>query len=1329
MPAHNRLSLQNPLLFVLCLISLPLGARADEAADGTCSALATQNTFTPNTALQGLSPRPLAFVSSSPLLCFADTNDYCDLLNQEHPESDSACPRNFTMLGVAVFGGLRTPLAGSYGLSPTPQIAWDYDYSNSLWVLDLNARRWLPVRANGPSLDNTWPSPRAAATSVAFHLKLIGNCRFAHILFGGRNQTTIFDETWLVPLARFSSLNNTEAAATLLPLSPSPSARFGHVSVRPDQSTTWYIYGGFSATLDSLADVWALTMQEYPGEHLVFTWTELQLTTSTQPSARGFAYLTQLDVSKFIMAGGWTQATSTQNPSQETWSLTIINTTHGSWSLLDVPLPIALAGGSSVSLSYKTPNNTSLFIPVLMWGSSDTYSFTFNTQNNDASSVPSYFWDPFLNTWRALNSNDIGNIFIPQGLVGTTLVQFGDHTGLIGGLGTTTNTLLMNVHVTIILFQPGQVSLTPLPVWWFIKYLPLSPPARREATSALVSRPDMPSNSGLLFVQGGWTQQVDVFAYMWFFNLTSSRWSPFSYISVIATARGVMVAFNDTLVLFGGVYETKSGVYFFTAITAIVNTTSITRTLVPPPTDLLPRAATASATIRDSLYIFGGYYCNTTISSDCLMPESPSQPIILKDFWVFSLTARNWTRLAESPGPRYFAAMAVAPKTDTWFEGVLLYGGQDASGNLLDDLWAFPTDRSFQWIPISLRWTYVFLNMPMILVMGNRVLFFSNNFTIASTPISNNNDDNFNSNSNNNNFALQVPSFFAHLPSSGIINLDSTTPFYETDTISVTYPSQCQIPMRSYTVLSNDGMLGAFAMGIEENNLCTAQLGCPLGFYSPNFAARVCQPCAIGFYSSTIGATSCSACPEGLTTSNYSSTSINDCTRCVADCGHGRCVVHSFSPGVAPQFSCSCSSFSSGPQCTFSGGFIALIVIVCLIAVALPLGMLCHWQRRKVKETRSELNERLLELSDVHQKLELFKDVFTIKYEDLTFVCDIGVGTFGRVQKAKLNNEFVAVKFLRHQGGGGAADPFRAYTNASFQRELKELRANRHPNILTFLGAGETDVQSLGLFLVTEFCDRGSLFDVLADESIEVTWPIAHNFTLQSAEGMRFLHTHGRVHRDLKSLNILVTKSWQLKIADFGAAKKMALDEEGVVRSNTISRLTDGVPAAAPTELGTIFSGTIGTIQWIPPEAHDSSTKLTFRGDVYSFGIIMWEIVARKTPYVEEEFGPNGRFLRKKIQGGLRPLLSHIPVERTNADYVELMQRCWHATPAMRPLFPDICIALEAMLPDHVESRHNTTNLEPKRMHPSLRPASVAHPRVTSSFSSMPFELISPENI
>jgi serine/threonine protein kinase len=212
----------------------------------------------------------------------------------------------------------------------------------------------------------------------------------------------------------------------------------------------------------------------------------------------------------------------------------------------------------------------------------------------------------------------------------------------------------------------------------------------------------------------------------------------------------------------------------------------------------------------------------------------------------------------------------------------------------------------------------------------------------------------------------------------------------------------------------------------------------------------------------------------------------------------------------------------------------------------------------------------------------------------------------------------------------------------SFEHELAIMCALRHPNIVLFMGAC-TEVENL--CLVMEYCDKGSLFEILHDQSQSIDFTRILHVLVSACKGMMYLHLHDPpiLHRDLKSLNLLVDGDWNLKVADFGLTD---FKQEGKV---------------ANLEMGSPY--------WQAPEAMESQL-FSEASDVYSFGIIMWEMFTRQVPF--GDMNPYQAAMAV-ITENKRPFIpAFVPPHFTN-----LIELAWHQNPQKRPPFPEILKSLE----------------------------------------------------
>jgi formylglycine-generating enzyme required for sulfatase activity/tRNA A-37 threonylcarbamoyl transferase component Bud32 len=213
----------------------------------------------------------------------------------------------------------------------------------------------------------------------------------------------------------------------------------------------------------------------------------------------------------------------------------------------------------------------------------------------------------------------------------------------------------------------------------------------------------------------------------------------------------------------------------------------------------------------------------------------------------------------------------------------------------------------------------------------------------------------------------------------------------------------------------------------------------------------------------------------------------------------------------------------------------------------------------------------------------------------------LGRGGMGVVYKARQPrlNRIVALKILAPER---EAQPKFA---ERFQREAQALARLNHPNIVTVYDFGETD----GLYYLTmEFADGVSLRRLLETRKIEPEEALA--IVPKICEALQFAHDEGIVHRDIKPENILLDKKGRVKIADFGIAKIMV----GEPLTPSLSP-SDGERVSARTGEGAITQDQIlGTPSYMAPEQKEHPQKVDHRADIYSLGVVFYEMLTGELP-------------------------------------------------------------------------------------------------------------------
>jgi serine/threonine protein kinase len=201
--------------------------------------------------------------------------------------------------------------------------------------------------------------------------------------------------------------------------------------------------------------------------------------------------------------------------------------------------------------------------------------------------------------------------------------------------------------------------------------------------------------------------------------------------------------------------------------------------------------------------------------------------------------------------------------------------------------------------------------------------------------------------------------------------------------------------------------------------------------------------------------------------------------------------------------------------------------------------------------------------------------------------------------------------------------------------------------------------------------EGGSLRSVLQEQH-NISWDRKRKYAYEIASGLECVHSHSRIHGDVKSANILVSSLDQIKIADFGNGRRTA--KPNVVGRHGSSIVFSRVQAVcpAPDVIVPIFEDgdrpvLMGTVQWMAPEIL-LRQPFGSRADVYSYAIVLWEIASQMEPWADVEFLDLFPTLERNIAAGFRPEIGR----EWPLEYVGLMERCWSTVPDERPTFTEV---------------------------------------------------------
>ncbi|XP_028026118.1 tyrosine-protein kinase Fer isoform X1 [Bombyx mandarina] len=265
------------------------------------------------------------------------------------------------------------------------------------------------------------------------------------------------------------------------------------------------------------------------------------------------------------------------------------------------------------------------------------------------------------------------------------------------------------------------------------------------------------------------------------------------------------------------------------------------------------------------------------------------------------------------------------------------------------------------------------------------------------------------------------------------------------------------------------------------------------------------------------------------------------------------------------------------------------------------------------------------------------RENWELNNDDVQLLDKIGRGNFGDVYKARLKTtgQEVAVKTCR------VALP--EEQKRTFLQEGRILKQYQHPNIVRLIGIA---VQKQPIMIVMELVSGGSLLTYLRTRAAALSSRTLMAMCRDAAGGMRYLESKNCIHRDLAARNCLVGDDNIVKISDFG----MSREEEEYIVSGGMKQIP---------------------IKWTAPEALNFG-KYTSLCDVWSYGVLMWEIFAKgDTPYA----GMSNSRAREKIDTGYR-----MPApEGCPEDVYALMLRCWEYEPDKRPHFHQIYTIIDSI--------------------------------------------------
>lgn len=270
-----------------------------------------------------------------------------------------------------------------------------------------------------------------------------------------------------------------------------------------------------------------------------------------------------------------------------------------------------------------------------------------------------------------------------------------------------------------------------------------------------------------------------------------------------------------------------------------------------------------------------------------------------------------------------------------------------------------------------------------------------------------------------------------------------------------------------------------------------------------------------------------------------------------------------------------------------------------------------------------------------------------INDSELEFTEKLGAGSSGKVYKGLYKGNEVAIKVLKSMTETKEIE--------EFKKEFQIMSAIRSKYVVYFHGA----VLEPKLCMVMEYCSRGSLYHVITNEKYDIGWDKVFRFAIETTKGIDMLHNADPqiVHRDLKSLNLLVNDKWEVKVCDFGLS-----------RFNTGSNLETLVKMR-------------GTFAYCAPEVYFGE-QFSTKSDVYSIGMVFWELVTRcilgryERPFAEfKNLHFDFQIIIQTAKKGLRPTIP----ETCPEGWKQLIRDCFDHSTEKRPSCAEILVRLDEL--------------------------------------------------
>lgn len=282
-------------------------------------------------------------------------------------------------------------------------------------------------------------------------------------------------------------------------------------------------------------------------------------------------------------------------------------------------------------------------------------------------------------------------------------------------------------------------------------------------------------------------------------------------------------------------------------------------------------------------------------------------------------------------------------------------------------------------------------------------------------------------------------------------------------------------------------------------------------------------------------------------------------------------------------------------------------------------------------------------------------------WDDFRIIEEIGSGGMSKIFKASYvgnsdilqNRKYYVIKVLQENLSRDERIKKR------FLQEFEILSKLSHPNVLHVFGWLRSNQNHLGI--ICEYIDGMNLSQLIKSGILTGNLREVRNLAIKITDGLNYLHMNGIIHRDLKPSNILVTGN-NIKIIDFGISKAFNVD---INLTNT--------------------NIAIGTLIYMSPEQIEDSKSVTKSADLYSFGVLLWEMIMGYSPYKD-----------CITQGEIIAKIYNKRLPDTNTIFDSIIKRCTEKDPIIRSYFEKELIGKLKII-DFEKSNSNNQRRRPNK--------------------------------